>query len=178
MPVGNLLALHDTCACSLQYVLSARYDCCMTTACLCRPLQLFLASDAAGNWSCNRTASTDWIQAASIPLLPSSLRTPYPQCLPPAACVKTCGCSVFAGPLPVSPVLHLPFGGIQPITVPVAAAAVAPPPGTKGNGKRPKLTACALAIMGLQHLPEQQGTAKEIMAAVEADSALARHLNR
>ena len=78
----------------------------------------------------------------------------------------------------MSPILHSPFGSMQGADAPVAAATLASPPGTKGTGKRHKLTACALAIMGLQHLPEEQGTAKDIMAAVEADCALAPHLNR
>ncbi|KAL3148404.1 hypothetical protein ABBQ38_013861 [Trebouxia sp. C0009 RCD-2024] len=77
----------------------------------------------------------------------------------------------------VSPALCSPFSGIQGTDTPAAAVAVAPSPGTKGTGKRHKVTACALAIMGLQQSPEEQGTAKEIMAAIEADSALAQHLN-
>lgn len=77
----------------------------------------------------------------------------------------------------MSPALCSPFSGIQGTDTPAAAVAVAPSPGTKGTGKRHKVTACALAIMGLQQSPEEQGTAKEIMAAIEADSALAQHLN-
>ena len=78
--------------------------------------------------------------------------------------------------------LHSPFS-VEPTTdAPcvadaAAAAAVTASPGSKGSSKRHKLTACALAILGLQHLPQAQGTGKQIMAAVEAEAVLAQHLN-
>ena len=43
--------------------------------------------------------------------------------------------------------------------------------------KRSKLTACALAILGLQSLPNCEGTGKDIMAAVQTNPALMPHLN-
>lgn len=49
---------------------------------------------------------------------------------------------------------------------------------SRSNSKRHKLTACALTILGLQQLPDVQGTAKQIMAAIEADPTLAQHLSR
>lgn len=88
-------------------------------------------------------------------------------------------CCVFTGPPTVTPELQSqsPFSGVPAADAPAPASATVQSPGSKGSSKRHKLTACALAIMGLRQLPEAQGTAKQITAAVEADSALAQHLN-
>ena len=83
-------------------------------------------------------------------------------------------CCVFTGPPTVTPVLQSPFSGVPAADAPAPASATVQSP---GSSKRHKLTACALAIMGLRQLPEAQGTAKQITAAVETDSALAQHLN-
>ena len=64
-----------------------------------------------------------------------------------------------------------------PSSGPNAAAA----PGVtakKAGSKRRPYTACALAVLGLQHLPGMQGTGKEIVSSLEAAPELAAHLNR
>ena len=73
-------------------------------------------------------------------------------------------------------------GGADPAgnpndTLQNAADAVAQSLTTRSSGKRHKLTACAMAIMGLQRLPAAEGTGKQILAAIQGDAALAPHLN-
>lgn len=60
-----------------------------------------------------------------------------------------------------------------------AVVAASPPASAsiKSSGKGSKITACSLAIMGLQHLPGHAGTSKQIMTAVESDPMLAKDLN-
>ena len=56
-----------------------------------------------------------------------------------------------------------------------AAAAASTPLATAARSSR--LTACALAILGLQRLTDGQGTSKQIMTAIESIPELAHHLN-
>lgn len=63
-------------------------------------------------------------------------------------------------------------------TRPAVVAASAPASASiKSSGKGSKITACSLAIMGLQHLLGHAGTSKQIMTAVESDHRLAKDLN-
>lgn len=57
-----------------------------------------------------------------------------------------------------------------------SAEATSPMPEGKEQ-KRSKLTACALAILGLQSLANGEGTGKDIMAAIQTNPALMPHLN-
>ncbi len=59
----------------------------------------------------------------------------------------------------------------------VVAASTPASASIKSSGKGSKITACSLAIMGLQHLPGHAGTSKQIMTAVESDPVLAKDLN-
>ncbi|DBA66512.1 TPA: hypothetical protein ACH3X2_002482 [Trebouxia sp. C0005] len=61
-----------------------------------------------------------------------------------------------------------------PAVVPASGPASA---SIQSSGRGSKVTACSLAIMGLQHLPGHAGTSKQIMTAVESDPMLAKALN-
>ena len=74
----------------------------------------------------------------------------------------------------------VPRSPFQTAASPGPAVVVASPPASatiKSSGKGSKITACSLAIMGLQHLPGRAGTSKQIMTAVESDPILAKDLN-
>ena len=78
-------------------------------------------------------------------------------------------------PAPVSPF----FATDAPLATSNAADAVKQlPDSSRSSHKRHKVTACVIAILGAQQLPHAQGTAKQIMAAIEADTSLAQHLSR
>ncbi len=67
---------------------------------------------------------------------------------------------------------------MAPSAVPAVTSTSAPASATiKSGGKRSRITACSLAIMGLQHLLGHAGTSKQIMTAVESDPMLAKDLN-
>lgn len=63
-------------------------------------------------------------------------------------------------------------------TGPAVISTTAPASATiKSGSKGSKITACSLAIVGLQQLPGHAGTSKQIMTAVESDPMLANDLN-
>ncbi|DBB13625.1 TPA: hypothetical protein ACH3X3_000646 [Trebouxia sp. C0006] len=74
----------------------------------------------------------------------------------------------------------VPRSPFQTAASPGPAVVVASPPASatiKSSGKGSKITACSLAIKGLQRLPGRAGTSKQIMTAVESDPILAKDLN-
>ena len=62
----------------------------------------------------------------------------------------------------------------SPVPAAASASALTQP---RSSSKRKQYTGCALAIVGLQRLPNKQGTGKQIVDSVAAAPELAQHLN-
>ncbi|KAA6427287.1 MAG: hypothetical protein FRX49_03044 [Trebouxia sp. A1-2] len=91
---------------------------------------------------------------------------------PPRIVFLPADCFVAANSVPRSPFQTAATTG--PAVVPASGPASA---SIQSSGRGSKVTACSLAIMGLQHLPGHAGTSKQIMTAVESDPMLAKALN-
>jgi hypothetical protein len=72
---------------------------------------------------------------------------------------------------------YIPRSPFQRAAVPAVVLASAPASATiKSSSKGSKITACSLAIKGLQQLPGHAGMSKQIITAVESDPMLAKDL--